>query len=346
NPALNAPIGTGPFKFAEWRKGQYIRLVRNPDYWDKPKPYLDELVLQVIPDGGARAASLEAGETLMGLFNPVALSDAARIGRLPNLSVVTTGYQRLAPMYLMEFNLNKKPMSEPKVRQALAHAINRDFIVKNIYFGFGKPATGPIASTSSQYTTEGVTQYRSDIAAARRLLDEAGYPPAAGGMRFKMTLDTLRDPETLRTAEYLRQALRPLGIEVELRNSDLGTFIRNVYADYGFDATLNFINTLPDPTMGVDRFYLSSNIKKGTPFVNTSVRIPAIDELLTKARFENDPVKRKAMFADFQRIAQQQVPILNLFEMHFITVLNRKVQGYDADGEGPYASFKDIWLKQ
>ncbi|GAA5234529.1 ABC transporter substrate-binding protein [Verticiella sediminum] len=343
NPALNAPIGTGPFKFAEWKKGQYIRLVRNPDYWDAPKPHLDEVVLQVIPDGGARAASLESGETLMGVFNPVALADISRIEKAPGLRVTTGGYGLLAPMFLMEFNLDKKPFDQVEVRQAVAHAIDRNFIVKNIYFGFGEPATGPIASSSRQYTGD-VPQYPYDVQAAARLLDEAGYPAGKDGIRFGMTLDTLRDPETLRTAEYIRQALRRVGIQVELRNSDLGTFIRNVYAEYAFDATLNFSYSLSDPTLGVDRFYLSSNISKGTPFVNTSVRIERVDELLRQARVENDVARRTQMFHEFQRVVAEQLPILNLFEMRFVTVLNDKVQGYDVSGEGPYASFKEVWL--
>jgi len=345
HPALNAPIGTGPFKFVEWKKGQYIRLARNADYWDAPKPYLDEMVLQVIPDGGARAAALESGEALMGAFNPVALADISRIEKMPALKVTTDGYGLLAPMFLMEFNLDKKPFDQVKVRQAVAHAIDKNFIVRNIYFGFGKPATGPIASGSRQYTGD-VAQYAYDVQAAARLLDEAGYPAGKDGVRFSMTLDTLRDPETLRTAEYIRQALRRVGIQVELRNSDLGTFIRNVYAEYAFDATLNFSNSLSDPSLGVDRFYLSSNISKGTPFVNTSVRIERIDELLRQARVENDAARRTQMFREFQRVVAEELPILNLFEMQFVTVLNDKVRGYDASGEGPYASFKDVWLER
>ena len=344
NPVLNAPIGTGPFKFAEWRRGQYIRLVRNPDYWDAPKPYLDEVVLQVIPDGGARAASLESGETLMGVINPVALADISRIEKAPGLRVTTEGYKLLAPMFLMELNLDKEPFSKVEVRQAIAHAIDKNFIVKNIYFGLGNPAVGPIAATSKQYSSD-VPRYAYDVQAAGALLDKAGYPTNKDGKRFSMTLDTLRDPETLRTAEYIRQALRRVGIEVELRNSDLGTFIRNVYAEYAFDATLNFSYSLSDPTLGVDRFYLSSNISKGTPFVNTSVRIDRIDELLRQARTENDPTQRTELFHEFQKLVADQLPILNLFEMHFVTVLNDRVQGYDASGEGPYASFKDVWLK-
>lgn len=346
NPALSAPIGTGPFKFVEWKKGQSIRLARNPDYWDKPKPYLDEIVVQVIPDAGARAASLESGETLMGVINPVALADVGRISKVPDLVVETAGYTLLAPMYMMEFNLGREHTADKRVREAIAHAIDKNFIVKNIFFGFGKPATGPIPSTSKYYTAKDVPQYDYDPTAAKRLLDETGFRAGPDGTRFSITLDTLRDPETLRTAEYVKQALKRVGIQVELRNSDLGTFIRHVYGEYDFDATLNFSYALADPTLGVERFYLSSNIRKGTPFVNTSFRNRKVDDLLRAAQVENDPAKRVQEFQDFQRITQSELPILNLFEMHFVTIANKKVHGYRVSGEGPYASFKDIYLSR
>lgn len=347
SPALTAPIGTGPFKFVDWQKGQYIRLARNPDYWDKGKPYLDEIVVKVIPDGAARAASLETGETLLGVFNPVALVDVGRLAKLPGLSVETAGYGLLSPMYLMEFNGGKKPFDDKRVRQAVAHAIDRNFIIKNIWFGFGTPATSPVPSSSRYHAADDLPQYAYDVEAARRLLDEASLRPAADGTRFSMTLDTLRDPETLRTAEYVRQALKRVGVHVELRNSDLGTFIRHVYSDYDFDATLNFFSLMSDPTLGVERLYISTNIRKGTPFANASqFRNEEVDRLFLQARVENDPTKRQEEFRRMEQIVQEELPLLDLFDMQFVTIANKTVKGYRASGEGPYASFKDIYIER
>jgi peptide/nickel transport system substrate-binding protein len=345
NPALNAPIGTGPFKFVEWKKGEYIRLARNPDYWDKPKPYLDEIIFRVIPDGSARAASLESGETLLGVFNPVPLADVARISKVPDLSVDSNGYAMLSPMYLMEFNLGRERFRDRKVRQAIAYAIDKSFIVKNVWYGVGKPATGPIASTSPYYTTKDVPQYPFSVDTAKKLLDEAGLAASSDGTRFSMTLDSLRDPETLRTAEYVKQALKRVGIQVELRNHDLGTFIRQVYGEYDFDMTLNFFSLLSDPTLGMERLYVSSNIRKGTPFSNGSqYRSEQMDSLLNQARIENDPEKRMQEFHDVQRLVQQDLPIINVLEIQFLSVINKKVKGYNVSGEGPYASFKEVYL--
>jgi len=89
NPACNAPIGTGPFIFKEWKKGEFIKLARNPNYWDKPKPYLDGLILRIIPDAAARAAAFEAGEVHYGPHTPVPLSDISRLKTLPHIGVET-----------------------------------------------------------------------------------------------------------------------------------------------------------------------------------------------------------------------------------------------------------------
>jgi len=97
--------------------------------------------------------------------------------------------------------------------------------VAGIGRGAAKPATGPIASVSRYYTTADVPQYAYNVETAKKLLDEAGLRAGPDGIRFSMTLDSLRDPETLRTAEYVKQALKRVGINVELRNSDLGTFM-------------------------------------------------------------------------------------------------------------------------
>jgi len=346
HPALGAPIGTGPFKFAEWKKGEYIRLVRNDDYWDKPKPYLDELILRIIPDGSSRAAAIESGGVQLGVFNSTPLADVKRLSQIEGMGIETRGYDLLSPMYLMELNLSNEYLKHTKVRQAIAHAIDKDFLVKNIWFGFGKPATGPLTSKSPYYVEDGIAQYAFDVELANRLLDEAGYP-AKNGTRFTLSLDTLRDPETLRAAEYVKQAMRRVGIQVTIRNSDLGTFIRNVYADYDFGMTLNFFSLLSDPTLGTERLYISSNIKKGTPFANASqFRNERVDALLKQARSEPDAETRRTLFREFQTIVQQELPILNLFEMQFVTLYSDKVKNHTVTGEGPYASFKEVYLAE
>ena len=346
NPAVNAPIGTGPFVFKEWKKGDFVRLEKNPNYWDKGKPYLDGIVFRFIPDGAARAAALEKGEAQLGVFNPVPLADIKRLTAVPSLKLETRGYEYFAPMYMMEVNLRQEQLKDKRVRQAMMHALDRKFIAENIWFGFGKPATGPIASSSPFYTTEGVPQYPYDTAKANKILDDAGYKRGAGNMRFKTSLTFPPiQPEIPRTAEYIKQALARVGIDVELKNIDLATFIRQVYA-WEFDLTQNYLYLLPDPTLGVQRLYISSNIKKGTPFANAAgYENKDVDAAFSAAQTENDLAKRKEHFARAQRIIQEEMPAFNLMEMTFVTIYNTKVVNHTLGADGPYASFKETYLQ-
>ena len=346
NPALNAPIGTGPFVFKEWKKGEYIRLEKNPTYWDKGKPYLDAIIVRIIPDSAARAAAMEKGEVQLGVFNPVPLTDVKRLTALPNVKAETKGYEYFAPMYMMEVNLRHEHLKDKRVRQAMMHALDRKFIAENIWFGFAKPATGPIASSSPFYTTQNVPQYPHDVARANKILDDAGLKRGAGNMRFKTTLTFPPiQPEIPRTAEYIKQALARIGIDVELQNIDLATFIRQVY-NWEFDLTQNYLYLLPDPTLGVQRLYISGNIKKGTPFANAAgYENKEIDAAFTAAQTEHDTAKRKELFARTQRIIQDELPAFNLLELTFMTLYNTKVVNHTMGADGPYGSFKDTYLQ-
>ena len=344
HPAANAPIGTGPFMFKEWKKGEYVRLVRNPNYWDKPKPYLDEVILRVIPDAGARAAAFEAGEVHYGGHTPVPLSDMARLKALPHIGIETRGYEYVSGMMVMEVNNQHNALKDKQVRQALMHAMDRKFIVDNIWFGFGKIATGPIPSTSPFYTTEGVPQYAYDPKKAERLLDEAGWKRKSDGIRFKMVAVPGPGPEMVRTCEYVKQVFKQVGVDLEIRAIDLAGFIRDVYS-YNFDLSHNWLYMMADPTIGVQRLYWGKNIRKGVPFANASrYSNPRVDELFENCQVENDLTKRSAMFAEIQRIIQDEVPLFNIFEMEFITLYNKKLKNHTIGAEGPMGNLADAYL--
>jgi len=349
NPALSAPIGTGPFRFVEWEKGNYIILERNPDYWDEPKPYLDRIVFRIIPDAAARAAAFETGEVDFGAFTPVPMHDVARLDALDHIGVESRGYEYLSPIFLMELNHRNEYLANPKVRQAISHAIDRQFAVENIWYGNAKPATGPIPSTLVSFYNPDVPDTVSyDPALAEQLLDEAGYPRGDDGTRFELRLEVAAAGDAFtRFGEYARQALGKTGIDVELRNIDLGGFIKRVYTDLDFDMTMNFIYSMPDPTVGVQRLYWSENIKPGVPFHNvSSYSNPALDAILVAAQSEADQDKRRVMWNEAQRIIARDVPVVDVVELRFATVYNTKVKNHTIGAEGSYASFADVYLAE
>ena len=221
NPANSKPIGTGPFKLKEWRRGSYIMLERNPDYWDRPRPYLDTLIFRFIPDGAARAVALESGEVQYGTQYIVPMNDVARLKALPNLAVTTEGYEYNTSVNYFEFNLRKPYLQDVRARRAIAHAIDKEFLVKNVWFGFAKAATSPITDKQGDFHTDDVPTYAYDPKKAEALLDEAGVKRGTDGVRLRMTLDYSPSGDMYRqTADYVKQALAQIGIAVQVRNSD------------------------------------------------------------------------------------------------------------------------------
>lgn len=350
SPLANAPVGTGPFKFVEWKKGEYVRLDRNPDYWKRGQPYLDRIVCRFIADAATRSAAMETGEAQLGGLGAIPNVDIARLKAMPQITTTTKGYEMLSPMVMLDFNTKKKPFDNVKVRQAIAYAIDRKFVVDNVWFGFGKPATGPISSNfkaTGMYTAD-VKNYNvpNGIDIANKLLDEAGYPRKADGIRFEIVHDiTPYGEEWKRYGEYVQQVLAKLGIKATLRYEDVATWLRRVYTSYDFQLTNNWVQTQADPVIGVHRFYWSKTITPGAVFVNDAQwSSPKTDELMEQAAVETDPAKRNNMYHELQKLLVEASPYVWVFELDFVTVENKMVKDAIVSPLGLYTSFDRAWL--
>ncbi|HTR86538.1 MAG TPA: ABC transporter substrate-binding protein [Reyranella sp.] len=351
NPYANKPVGTGPFKFIEWKKGQYIRLDRNPGYWKPGLPHLDRIVARMITDPGTRSAAMETGEINYAAFSAIPNVDLDRLKKLPDIAVTTDGYAMQSPILQLDLNTSRKPFDDVRVRQAIAYSIDRKFIADKIWFGYARVATGPINSAfkaNGFYTTEGVKNYDvpNGVEIANKMLDEAGYKRGADGNRFQTTLEVgPGGPDYQRYAEYLQQALGKIGIKVVLRNEDWPTWLRRIYTNYDFDMSCVSIQTLADPVIGIDRLYSSWSIKPGTIFVNdTHWSSPKTDELMRAAGIETDPKKRAEIYHEFQRVLSEQVPLIWVDELEFVTVYNKKLKNLFVSALGAYSSFDQAWI--
>jgi peptide/nickel transport system substrate-binding protein len=349
HPNANQPIGTGPFKFVEWRRGELVRLDKNPDYWRKGQPYLDRVVVRFINDESTRTAALESGEAHVAGFGGVPYNDAKKLAKLPSIEVTTKGYEMISPIVELLMNTKRAPFDNMKVRQAVAYAIDRQFVIDNIWFGYGKPATGPISSNfapSGIYSSD-VRNYQvpDGIERANKLLDEAGFPKKDGGVRFEIVHDiTPYGPEWQRFGEFVQQRLALIGIKASLRYEDVATWLKRTYTDYDFFITSNFLYNLPDPVIGVHRAISGKNIKKGTVFVNGSQwSDPRADELMDKATVEPDPNKRAQYYHEVQKIVVEASPIVWVFELNFPTVINRRYKDVITSPLGLYTNFAGVW---
>src|SRR5699024_11026347 len=151
NPANSEPVGTGPFMFRDWKRGSYIRLEKNPDYWKPDLPHLDELIFNVIPDSESRAVAFENGRVDALRGGDVDYVDVNRLRSTPNISYTTKGWELYSPQAYLIPNIRTAPFDNVKVRQALMYALDREMIVNNIFFGFGKVANGSFVRTERFY---------------------------------------------------------------------------------------------------------------------------------------------------------------------------------------------------
>jgi peptide/nickel transport system substrate-binding protein len=346
NPRNIAPIGTGPFRFVKWEKGAYIALERYPDYWDKPAPYLDKVIFRILPDAAERATALETGEVQVARGMNLTYSDIPRLAAIPDIELTRHNRTTLTGIAGFEFNLDRPYFKDVRVRQAFAHAIDRDFILKNIWFGYGQVATGPIPPSLVQFYTADVPTYPFDLHKAADLLDQAGFKPDANGIRLTITHDPAPTDEAFtRIGEYLRDALGKVGVKVNVRSQDFATFIRRVYTDRDFDTIAFQGNAGLDPAISVQRLYWSKNFQPGVAFSNGShYSSPEADSLLERAQVEIDPLKRRDLYVKFQELVQTDLPRIPLIAPDDIVLTQKRVRQLITTGDDTAGSFSETYL--
>ncbi|CAM4375977.1 ABC transporter substrate-binding protein [Kerstersia similis] len=346
NPANQAPVGTGPFRFKEWVKGSHIVLERNPDYWDTPRPYLDRIVVRAIPDAAARAAALESGEVLLGGDRPIPLSDIARFQAIDGLQVDTRHWPYAGTHLQMYFNFDRPVLQDRRVRQAIAATLDLDAFQRLIWYGYGQPSASPIGKLLTAFHDDSIKPVPYDVAEANRLLDAAGYPKDAKGVRLKLKLliTPFQDP---RAAGFVRQSLARAGIDATVVTNDFAAYARQVYTDRDFDLTLESLANVFDPTIGVQRVFWSKNFQAGVPFTHTPhYQNPAVDAALEAAAVEPDPARRREFFRQFQQLVSEDVASIELGAPPNITVASQRVKDYAVTGEGIAGNFAHVYLER
>lgn len=346
NPANTQLIGTGPFKFTEYKPGEYYLLTRNPDYWGEGQPYLDEILYRVLPDRAAAAGALEANDIQLAAFSAVPLADLDRISKVEGISVISKGYEALTYQLVVEINHRRKELADLRVRRAIAHAIDKDFVVKTIFLGYAAPATGPVPQNDAQFYSADVPTYGFDVDKANALLDEAGYPRGADGNRFVLKL--LPAPyfnETRQFGDYLRQALAAVGIDAQIGNNDSAAHQKAVYTDHDFDLAVAPPVFRGDPAISTT-ILVKSGTPDGVPFSNQGgYANPELDALIDKAAETIDPAARTALYKDFQKLVATDLPLINVAEWGFITVARTSVQNVSNNPRWVVSNGADTWIE-
>lgn len=312
NPANQRPIGTGPFKFAEWQRGQQVVMVRNESYFRPGLPKLERVIFRFIPNSAAAAAALERGE--VDYLWSVGGADVARLKALPTVKLEQNpaGAGGSYCINTLVPNLKNPYLRTPRVRQAIYHAIDRQFILERINFGQGRVAQGPIASTLPFFDPK-LPQYSHDVARANQLLDAVGFLKKQDGMRFKLRF-TFAPSNFGALGDVLKDQLKQVGIDLVLETMDFNAAVDKVYVKKDFDLGVASLCGGSDPDIGVKRLLTSRNIGP-IPFSNGALYVnPLVDSLLDRAVQTVDVDKRIALYRQLQQAVVRDLPYFWLVE--------------------------------
>jgi peptide/nickel transport system substrate-binding protein len=330
SPLARHPVGTGPFRFVEWKPGEKIVLEANPDYFEG-RPYLDRVVYRIIPDESTMFLELQAGGLdTMGL-NPIQYqtqTDSPAFKR----QFVKYRYPAFAYTYL-GYNLNRPLFQDKRVRQALSYAINKKEIIEGVLLGLGQESTGPYKPGTWPYNAA-VKRYPYDPERARTLLAEAGWTDSDGdgildkdGKPFAFTIVTNQgNDQRVKSGEIIQRRFREIGVDVKLRVIEWASFLNEFINPGNFDATILGWTVPIDP----DGYNVWHSSKTGPRELNfVGFKNAEVDELLEKGRRTLETAERKQYYDRFQEILAEEQPYTFLYVPDALPVVANRFQGIE-----------------
>ena len=292
------PVGTGPFQFQEWIPGDHMTAVKFKDYWQQGKPYLDKLNVKVIPDIQSRVVNLTGGS--IDLLNGVPLVDKDRMEKTPGMIVGASPPNGTFYAFLM--NVKEKPFDNQLVRQALNYAVDRDKIGKLAFSSAAQMAPLPFAPTSWAYPKELESYYKFDLAKAKELLKQAGFPD---GFKTQMLV---RETSGLYldAAQVYQSDLAKIGVNMELLPTELPQYWPLLQGSkFGIvshgtgDATI-------DPSGLFEGAACCRPFRNFFGITDNTTWFPEYKATIEQASTELDQAKRKELYAKAVKILVEQ----------------------------------------
>lgn len=336
---VERPIGTGPFRFESHAEGEQIALRRYPDYWGGPAG-VERVAFRVIPDAAARLIALQAGELDMAVKVPDA--DVPRLEDHPEIRV----HRTLSTFTdFVQFNCRQGPFSDPRMRRAVAQAVDTDALVRELLAGVGQPAEGRPLSPVMHYTDIELNPIRHDPRAARALLEEAGWVDADGdGEPLRVRLLVTQNPNVGAggrfpiIAEALQAALGRVGMKVEVQRLESGAFLR-AEKEGDFDMLLR---TGYYVWGGYPRHFFLHH--SANPFSHFSSE--EFDRLVEEADAASDEPARRELYHRLQRETMRMLPAFYLVHREKAVAARSNVRGYHISAEGPWLELRSVTLDQ
>jgi peptide/nickel transport system substrate-binding protein len=313
------PVGTGPFRFASWDRGQRVVLEKNPPYWKYPVK-VERVIYRPIVEDQARLTEL-----LTGTLDVIVGVPADFVSQLEQNAKITLLKQVGAHVWYLGMNNQKKPFDDKRVRQALNYAVNKDAIVRDVLKGTGASSRGPVLP-GTWGADPALKAYPYDPERAKKLLAEAGYPngfsttlwvPESGsGMQAPVAMSTV-----------MQSNLKAVGVNVSLQIMEWGAYLAKLRTKEQELFALSWMAGTEDPDMVMYPLLHSSQWTPVGP--NRALyKNPRFDALLQQARLTTDQAKRAQLYKEAQRILVDDAPWVFVDHEIQIAALSKRVQGF------------------
>ncbi len=345
-PQNRFPVGSGPYRFSEWKSGEKVVLTANADYY-AGRPYISRVVYRIIPSQATIFLELKA----QGVDYAPKLT-AIQFKRQTDYPAFRKAYDKYryagnAYTYL-GFNLRDPRFADRRVRQAFAYAIDKHELIEGVLLGLGQEATGPYKPGTWAYNPN-VRRYPHDPARARALLAEAGWKDTDGdglldkdGKPFTFEILTNQgNDERKKVAELIQSSLKEIGVGVEIRVIEWASFLKEYIKKRRFDAIVLGWGIGIDP----DQYEVWHSSKMGPDELNhISYANPEVDRLLEKGRSFCDKKDRLPYYRRFQEVLAEDQPVIFLYFPDALPVVSSRVRGIEPGASGIQYNFPEWYV--
>jgi peptide/nickel transport system substrate-binding protein len=324
------PIGTGPFKFKSWAKGSEVVLVRNPNSFRAPLPYVDEFHNVYVGDDNTRVLQVQNGELDIALFVPPALGAS-----LKSNPSVTLHQDPFLDSHFIMLQTQRPGLQDKLVRQAMNYAVDKDAIVKKLLYGFGV-ASGQAMPNMFGYSPQ-VLPYPYDLAKAKALMAKSKHP---NGFTTTLIVDASTKALDGAIAELVQQQLKQIGITVNIQVLDDATALAKTQSP-NYDMSIGYMTSdIVDP----DELMSFAIVPHGgTNAIWTYYQNPLVDKLAAQAAAITDRAKRQALYDRINIMHHDDAPMIFLYRTPSLTVSTSKVQGFKVLPTGNYR-LEEVWF--
>jgi peptide/nickel transport system substrate-binding protein len=321
------PSGTGPFRLVEFRPGERTRMVKFADYWDKPRPYLDELWQVNMPQPATQVASLSGGDVQLMFEVPVPFIGS--LEKSPGVSVVSVKSTSFQPVVMAT---DHKPFDDNRVRLAMKLLLDREAIIKAIWQGRGTIANDhPVPDINPFYVA--LPPRTRDLARAKQLLAEAGHPQG-----FSTEIWTSNERVGMQElAVAVQQMVAPAGIKLEVKTVPWSVYNSTVYKKKPLYVSNWFGRATIDET-------LYPYFRTGGSWNEGEYSNPKLDKLLDDGRASTDPGKRKEIYAEVQKVISDEGHYAVAYHTQYVSALRSTVKGYTLHPLR-WCDFRHTWLE-